>query len=139
MQTASSQDAVPPICDAARRQVVLTAQLKLTPADITHPSEARQTLHHSHKQRRRLCVQWLQTGARHPFPPSPYLGVRDGQAVHRLGRLKQLDLLDDVGLGAQDHHSLQPALSCGTRGGGRGGRGEAGQLGHFVTAQSATV
>lgn len=41
-----------------------------------------------------------------------YLGVRDGQAVHRLGRLKQLDFLYHVGLGAQDQHPLQPALRC---------------------------
>lgn len=62
-------------------------------------------------------MQWLQIGARHPVLPSPYLGVRDGQAVHRLGCLKQLDLLDDVGFGAQDHHPLQPALGCRTQGG----------------------
>lgn len=44
----------------------------------------------------------------------PYLGVGDGQAVHWLGYLKQLDLLYHVGLRAQDHHSLQPALRCST-------------------------
>lgn len=44
-----------------------------------------------------------------------YLGVGDGQAVHRLRRLEQLDLLDHVRLGAQDHHPLQPALLCNTR------------------------
>ena len=47
--------------------------------------------------------------------PFPYLGVGDGQAVHRLGCLKQLDLLYHVGLGAENHHPLQPALSCSTQ------------------------
>lgn len=43
----------------------------------------------------------------------PYLGVGDGEAVHRLRCLEQLNLLYDVRLGAQDHHPLQPALRCG--------------------------
>lgn len=48
-------------------------------------------------------------------PVPAYLGVRDGQAVHRLRRLEQLDLLDHVGLRAENHHPLQPALSCGAQ------------------------
>lgn len=71
--------------------------------------------------------------------PSPYLGVRDGEAVHRLGRLEQLDLLDDVGLGAQDHHPLQPALGCGTQG-GRKRRGESARsLRHSAVGNSLIV
>lgn len=41
---------------------------------------------------------------------SLYLRVGDGQTVHRLGCLKQLDLFYDVGLRVQDDHSLKPAL-----------------------------
>lgn len=48
-------------------------------------------------------------------PVPAYLGVRDGQAVHRLRRLEQLDLLDHVGLRTENHHPLQPALSCGAQ------------------------
>lgn len=41
----------------------------------------------------------------------PHLGVGDGQTVHRLPGLEQLDLLDHVGLCSQDHGPLQPASS----------------------------
>lgn len=41
-----------------------------------------------------------------------YLLFRDDKVLHRLGGFEDLDLLDDVDHGTNDHSLVNPAITC---------------------------